>query len=507
MVSQLLSSNKRLFNKILIVNRGEIAVRIIKACRELNITSAVVYSDIDKNSLHVRTADEAYPIGPSQASESYLNKSKIIKLALEIGADAIHPGYGFLSENHEFIKMVEQSGIVFIGPSSDSVKLMGNKTAARKLMKYNKVPIVPGTTKAVLNLKDAYSVVKEIGFPVMIKASAGGGGKGMRKVLKENEFESSFNHARNEAYKAFGNSEVYIEKLLVNPKHIEVQILADKFGNYVHLFERECSVQRRHQKVLEESPSISIDEPLRNRITKCALHAAKACNYYNAGTIEFLMDRDKRFYFLEMNTRLQVEHPVTELITGIDLVKEQIKIAAGLKLNFKQEEISRRGHAIECRIYAEDVDNNFAPSTGKILHHRLPSGPGIRIDRGIDLKSEVPVYYDPLLSKVSAWGRNREEAIERIRIALSVYQISGVVTNIPAFNWLLKQKSFLDGSFDINFIENEFMPLVPDKWKDQASEEREMVAAIFCALLKKKGTIISPNRNNVSQNWLNQNHE
>lgn len=498
----MLNSNK-LFNKILIANRGEIAVRIIKACRELNIISAAIYSEADKNALHVRTADESYLIGPAPSSQSYLNKQKIIDLAKEIKAEAIHPGYGFLSENSEFIKMVEEAGLIFIGPSSESVRMMGEKTSARRLMSKNKVPIVPGTTKPITEIDNGIKVAQEIGFPVMLKAAAGGGGKGMRKVYGENEFEESFNRAQNEALKAFGNSDVYIEKLIENPKHIEVQIIADKFGNYLHLFERECSVQRRHQKVIEEAPSIFVDEETRSKITSAAINAAKACGYYNAGTIEFLMDKNKNFYFLEMNTRLQVEHPVTELISGVDLVKLQISIAAGNKLDLVQEELKIKGHAVECRVYAEDVDNNFAPSIGKITHHRLPSGPGIRVDRGIDLMSEVSVHYDPMLSKVCAWGRTRQEALERMKIALSVYQISGVITNIPVFNWIFQQKQFLDGSFDINFLDNEFLPLVPDKWKGDSSAELERVAAVFGALIKQFDQNFKTQENKISasNNW------
>ncbi|MHB8929658.1 MAG: acetyl-CoA carboxylase biotin carboxylase subunit [Melioribacteraceae bacterium] len=498
-----------MIKKILIANRGEIAHRIIKACRELGITSVAIYSEADKNALHVRRADEAYLIGPSPANESYLNKEKIIKLAKEIGADAIHPGYGFVSENPEFIRMVEESGIIFIGPSSKSVKLMGEKTSARRLMKLNNVPIVPGTTEPIKNIEEGKKVSSEIGYPVMLKAASGGGGKGMRKIDREEDFEESYNRAKNESLKAFGNDDVYIEKFIEHPKHIEVQILADKFGNYIHLFERECSVQRRHQKVIEEAPSIAVDEETRKNITQAAVNAAKACNYYNAGTIEFLMDKDKKFYFLEMNTRLQVEHPVTEMITGVDLVKQQIKIANGEKITLKQEDLKIHGHAIECRIYAEDVDNNFAPSTGKIIHHRLTSGPGIRIDRGIDVLSEVPIYYDPMLSKVIAWGIDREEALARMKRALGEYQISGVITNIPVFNWVLKQKTFLDGTFDINFLDNEFMPLVPDKWKDESSNDYEEIAAILGALLKHKEFQNTLSNNNISENnsWRSQLYE
>jgi acetyl-CoA carboxylase biotin carboxylase subunit len=498
-----------MIKKILIANRGEIAHRIIKACREMGIISAAIYSEADKEALHVRRADEAYLIGPPPSKESYLNKEAIINLAQKIGADAIHPGYGFLSENPDFIEMVENSGIIFIGPSSNSVRLMGEKTSARRLMKHNNVPIVPGTTEAISDIKNAKIHAEEIGFPVILKASAGGGGKGMRKVFSVSEFDDAFERATNEALKAFGVPDVYIEKLILKPKHIEVQILGDKYGNYVHLFERECSVQRRHQKVIEEAPSISIDEEIRNEITKCAIAAAKACNYYNAGTLEFLLDENKKFYFLEMNTRLQVEHPVTEMITGVDLVKEQIKIAQGEKLNLNQEDLKINGHAIECRIYAEDPENNFAPSIGKILYHRLTSGPGIRIERGVDIQSDVPIYYDPLLSKVVAWGRDREEAIIRMKRALTEYQISGVITNIPVFNWILKQGEFLDGSFDINFLDQKFIPLLPDKWKDETSIEYEEIASVFAALLKNS-EINSKTVNsdcNKSNNWTSQNYE
>lgn len=495
-----------MIKKILIANRGEIAHRIIKACRELGITSVAIYSEADKNALHVRRADEAYLIGPSPASESYLNKEKIIQLAENIGADAIHPGYGFLSERFEFIKMVEDAGIEFIGPSSKSVKMMGGKTDARQLMNDNNVPIVPGTIEPINSVDEGKNIAGEIGFPIMIKASAGGGGKGMRKVGSPEEFQDAFNHARSEALKSFGSDSVYIEKFIENPKHIEVQVLGDKHGNYVHLFERDCSVQRRHQKVIEEAPAITVDEITRGKITKAALDAAKACGYYNAGTVEFLMDSNKNFYFLEMNTRLQVEHPVTEMITGFDIVKEQIKIASGLKLSIEQKDLQIHGHAIECRVYAEDVDNNFAPSTGKITHHRLTSGPGIRIDRGIDVMSDVPVYYDPMLSKVITWGRDRDEAIVRMKRALCEYQICGVITNIPAFNWMLNQETFLNGSFDIDFLEKEFLPLVPDKWK-KSSEENEIVIAALAALIKNSELKNTVSFSSVNSDWRSQLYE
>ncbi len=498
-----------MFKKILIANRGEIAVRIAKACKELGITSVVVYSDADKNSLHVRVADEAYHIGNASATESYLNIDKIISLAKKVNVDAIHPGYGFFSENAEFIRKVNENGIKFIGPSAESVEMMGNKTSARTIMKENSISIVPGTTEPITSTSEAIEIVKEIGLPVMIKASAGGGGKGMRKVDTFNELEASIERAQNESKKSFGNSEVYIEKFIENPKHIEVQILADEYGNYIHLFERECSVQRRHQKVIEEAPSSSLTEDLRKKVTDEAIQAAKACNYYNAGTVEFLYDQKDNFYFLEMNTRLQVEHPVTEMISGVDIVKEQIKIAAGEKLKIKQDDLKINGFAIECRIYAEDVDNNFAPSIGEILHHRLPSGPGIRVDRGIDVLSGVSIYYDPMLSKLICWGKDRDEAIARTNRALGEYQIAGVKTNINFFYWILEHPKFLDSSFDNNFLENEFMPLVPNKWRAEVNSEYMDVAAILSAYLKEedkniKATQLCTSNNN---NWNELNYE
>ncbi len=489
-----------MFKKILIANRGEIAVRIVKACKEMGIVSVAVYSDADVNSLHVRVADEAYHIGPSKTAESYLNINKIISLAKNVEADAIHPGYGFFSENAEFIRKVNESGIKFIGPSVESVTFMGDKTSARRIMRENNVPIVPGTTEPISSISEAKKIAEDIGLPIMIKASAGGGGKGMRKVDNIEDLESSIERAKNESLKAFGNSDVYIEKFIENPKHIEVQVLSDEYGNYIHLFERECSVQRRHQKVVEEAPSSSITIEQRHRVTNIAIQAAKACNYYNAGTIEFLFDQKDNFYFLEMNTRLQVEHPVTEMITGVDLVKEQIKIAAGQKLSLSQNDIQIIGHSIECRIYAEDVDNNFAPSIGDILHHRLPSGPGVRVDRGIDVLSEVSIYYDPMLSKLITWGNDREEAIQRMKRALGEYQIAGVKTNINFFYWILEHSLFLDSSFNNNFLEAEFMPLVPDKWRENVNADYKNVAAILGAYLKTNGKTLKSEKLNTSNN-------
>ncbi len=489
-----------MFKKILIPNRGEIAVRIIKACSELGIKSAVVYSQFDKNSLHVRTADEAYCIMSDKPNEAYLNHSKIIELAIKIKADAIHPGYGFLSENAKFIESLEKTGISFIGPTSHSVKIMGNKTEARKLMSMHGVPIVPGSLEAVKNLEEAVEIGESIGYPIMLKASAGGGGKGMRLVKNRDELESSFENASNEVEKAFGSRDVFIEKYILNPKHIEVQILADQQGNTVHLFERECSIQRRHQKIIEESPSPSIDDNTRKKLTQAAVKAAKISGYRNAGTIEFLVDSGMNFYFLEMNTRLQVEHPVTEAVTGIDIVKEQIKIAAGNKLSYRQNQIKINAHALECRICSEDGNRDFSPSTGKILHHRMPSGAGIRIDRGIDLHSDITIYYDSLLSKVITWGKDRGEALARMKRALNEYQIAGVVTNIPVCKWILKHNKFIDASYSINFINDEFQPNTPDKWQQNTPEEYVRAASVLAAIIKRKRITFVPAAN-CHTNW------
>ncbi len=499
-----------MFKKVLIANRGEIAVRIIRACRELGITSAAVYSDADITALHTKLADESYYIGGAQSSDSYLNRSKIIELAKEINADAIHPGYGFFSENDGFIKAVEDENLVFIGPASSSVSLMGSKTAARKLMKQNNVPIVPGTIEPIKSIDEGISTAKEIGFPVLLKASAGGGGKGMRKIYSEKEFISSFEATQREALKAFADDSIYIEKYIENPRHIEVQIIADKHGNYAHLFERECSVQRRHQKIIEESPSSFVDEKTREKITDAAINAAKACGYYNAGTIEFLMDKKKNFFFLEMNTRIQVEHPVTEMITGIDLVKEQILIAADNKLSFKQDEIKINGHAIECRIYAEDFKNNFLPSSGKILEYREPAGPGIRMDSGFTGNSVVSIHYDPLISKLIAWSNDRDSAISRMKRALSEYYISGVINNIPLLKLVLDSENFTSGNYDINFIEEDLLSKININLLDSNSSNEgfENAAVILASVLKSK---LSANGNSkvnpVNNRWLDQLYE
>ncbi len=494
-----------MINKILIANRGEIAVRIIRACRELGIHSVAVYSEADKTSLHTRFADEAYFLGAAQSSDSYLNKEKILAAVKESGADAVHPGYGFFSENAEFIKMIEDAGLIFIGPPSSSVSLMGSKTAARQLMLKNKVPIVPGTTKAISSLEEGISIAKEITFPVLLKASAGGGGKGMRKINSADEFESAFDSTRREALKAFGDDSIYIEKFVENPKHIEVQVIADKHGNYAHLFERECSIQRRHQKIIEEAPSSFVDSETRLKITTAAVNAAKACKYYNAGTVEFLMDRNKEFYFLEMNTRLQVEHPVTELITGVDLVKEQISIANGNKLSFKQEDLKIRGHAVESRIYAEDPANNFLPSTGKLNEYSSPAGPGVRVDEGFGRGSEITIYYDPLIAKLICWSNDRKSAIDRMKRALNEYKIFGVLTNISFLREIFSHPKFINGQFDINFLEKEFKIFI-----SKEDDHIEEAASIFTSFLKHR-TSDSNNQNQQSKysgnNWVKRLYE
>jgi acetyl-CoA carboxylase biotin carboxylase subunit len=497
-----------LFNKILIANRGEIAVRIIKACKELGIRSAAIYSDADITSLHTRMADESFHIGTSAASESYLNKHKIIELAITIGADAIHPGYGFFSENASFIEEVEKSGITFIGPSSKSVKMMGSKTAARTLMSKNNVPVVPGTLEAIKNVEEGIKFSEKIGFPVLLKASAGGGGKGMRKVSSKEEFKSAFESTKREALKSFANDEVYIEKFIENPKHIEVQVIADKHGNYRHVFERECSIQRRHQKIIEEAPSACVDEITRNRITTAAIQAAKACGYYNAGTIEFLIDSNKEFYFLEMNTRIQVEHPVTELISGIDLVREQISIAAGNKISFEQNEIAIKGYALECRIYAEDPENNFLPSTGKILHYKEPNGIGVRVDSGFAVDSEISIHYDPMIAKLICWDRDRNKAISRMNRALDEFQIAGITTNIKFLNYILNTDEFISGNYDINFIDNlNYHGSTADKLPDNTNEH-EVAASVLAALIKtKKKSAQKKNASLKNNNWWEQNYE
>ncbi len=443
-----------MIKKILVANRGEIAVRVMRTCREMGIATVAVYSDADRNSYHVVYADEAVHIGASASAESYLQIDKIIGAAHETGADAIHPGYGFLSENELFANRCKSEGIIFIGPSPYAIAEMGDKITARKTMIAAGVPVVPGTTEQIINIDEALKIIAQIGLPVMIKASAGGGGKGMRLVYKEEDIIPMLNTAKSEAKAAFGNDAVYIEKYIESPHHIEFQILADNFGNTVHLFERECSVQRRHQKVIEETPSPLLTEKVRNEMGQTAVAAAKAVNYKGAGTIEFVVDNQLNYYFLEMNTRLQVEHPVTEFITGLDLVREQINIANGLALSFSQADLKRNGHSIQCRIYAEDAENNFMPSPGTISHLTEPAGFGIRNDGYVYQGYTIPIFYDPLISKLIVWADNRQNAIQRMLRALSEYRISGVKTSIAFLQRIFTTPDFVSGNYNTHFIEN-----------------------------------------------------
>ncbi len=466
-----------MFRKILIANRGEIAIRVVRACREMGIRSVAVFSEADRRALHVRYGDEAYFIGPSPASESYLVIDKIIEAARKSGAEAIHPGYGFLAENPRFADRCEKEKIKLIGPSAHAMRTMGSKTLARKTVRAAGVPVVPGTVEPIASEEEVFRVAKEIGFPVMLKATAGGGGKGLRLVREEEELRSSLRMAKSEAKSAFSDDSVYIEKYIENPRHVEIQILGDRHGNFIHLFERECSIQRRHQKVIEESPSVIVTPEMRAAMGKVAIEAARAVRYEGAGTCEFLVDRNRNFYFLEMNTRLQVEHPITERVTGVDIVKEQILVAAGGKLSIRQEEVTQIGHAIECRIYAEDPDRNFFPCPGLITSLRTPGGPGVRDDSGVYEGFEIPIYYDPIISKLVAWGKDRTEAIARMKRALTEYVVTGVKTTIPFHIRVMNNRHFIEGNFDTNFIDKVFF---------KEEEERELkhgdVAVITAAI-------------------------
>ena len=476
------SHTEEMFKKILIANRGEIAVRVLRACHEMGIAAVVVYSDVDRASLHVRKADEAYPIGPAAASESYLNIDKILEVAKRSGADAIHPGYGFLSENAKFARACADAGIKFIGPTAAAMEAMGSKTRARQAMEKARVPSVPGTSRGVESLLEAQQIAEKIGYPVMLKAAAGGGGKGMRLVQAAEELKSSLDAARSEAERAFGDGEVYLEKAIVNPRHIEMQVLADEHGNTVYLGERECSLQRRHQKVLEEAPSPIVDPDMRRRMGEVAVRVAQAASYTNAGTVEFLVDQQKNFYFLEMNTRLQVEHPVTELVTGLDLVHLQIRIAAGEKLPFTQEEVQIRGHAIECRIYAEDPDNNYFPSPGKITLLLAPSGPGIREDSGMYEGWTVPIDYDPLLAKLIGYGTDRGQAIARLNRALNEYFVGGIKTNISLFRRILQDPDFHAARLDTGFLDR-MLKRTKDQDEDKDKEKKADSTAVEVAAI------------------------
>jgi acetyl-CoA carboxylase biotin carboxylase subunit len=477
-----------MFNKVLIANRGEIAVRVIRACRELGIQTVAVYSDVDRAALHVRYAGEAYHIGPPPARDSYLRIDRILNVAARSGADAVHPGYGFLAERPDFAQAVIDAGLVWIGPPATAIGAMGDKVTARKTVEAAGVPIVPGTE---LDLHDdALSIAADfVGFPLLIKATAGGGGKGMRLVERQEDFENALHGARREADAAFGDSAVYLEKVIEEARHVEVQLLGDQHGNVIHLGERECSIQRRHQKLIEEAPSRAVDEALRQRMGEIAVRAAEAINYSNAGTIEFLLDKDKNFYFLEMNTRLQVEHPVTELVTGVDIVKAQIRIARGRKLPLNQEDVHINGWAIECRINAEDPYNNFLPSIGTVDDITLPTGPGVRVDTGVYKGFKITPYYDPLVSKLICWGETRAEALLRMRRALEEYCIMGIKTNIPFHQRILDSHRFMGGQFDTTFVEQRF------SLREDLPPERARIAAIIATLVahqenKRAGQLI-----------------
>jgi len=491
-----------MFQKVLVANRGEIAVRIIRACRELGVDTVAVYSEADRSALHVRYADEAYLLGPAPSRESYLRADKLIEIARKCGADAVHPGYGFLAERDDFAEACEEAGIAFIGPKPSSIAAMGDKAKARATVIKAGVPVVPGTEgMGSMSDEELLAAAPQIGFPLLVKATAGGGGKGMREVKSLEEMPALLQSARREAESSFGNGNVYLEKLLEGARHVEIQILADTFGNVIHLGERECSLQRRHQKLLEEALSPAVDDELREAMGNVAVKAAKAVDYVNAGTIEFLLDKDENFYFLEMNTRLQVEHPVTEMITGVDIVKEQIRVARGRTLSYKQEEVKFNGHAIECRINAEDPYNNFMPSTGCITHSLLPTGPGVRVDTGVYPGFEITPFYDPMIAKLIVWGETRAQAILRMRRALEEYRIVGVKTNIPFHQTMMDSHRFMGGQYDTRFVEERFS-------MDDAGDGKENyieTAAILATLVahreaERSATIVNRNERDTS-NW------
>ncbi len=466
--------------KILVANRGEIALRVMRSARELGIKTVAVYSEADRHALHVRFADEAVFIGPPPSSESYLRMEKIIDAARKTGADAIHPGYGFLSENEDFAKLVEDEGLIFIGPSAKAIELMGSKLAAKAAVAKFNVPLVPGTSEPITDVNNAKKIASEIGYPVLIKASAGGGGKGMRIVEDEKSFEEQMERAISEATSAFGDGSVFIEKYITKPRHIEFQIFGDKHGNVVHLFERECSIQRRHQKVVEEAPSAILTPEKRKAMGEAAINVAKSCGYYGAGTVEFILDDKLNFYFLEMNTRLQVEHPVTEEITGLDLVKLQIKIAEGSPIPFKQEELKINGHAVEVRVYAEDPSNNFLPDIGTLQTYNRPQGHGIRVDDGFEQGMSIPFYYDPMIAKLICHAEDRAGAIEKMIRAIDEYEITGLETTLGFCKFVMQHDAFRSGNFDTRFVENYFKPasLLPE-----ANEDEELIASLLATTL------------------------
>lgn len=488
--------------KVLVANRGEIALRVIHTCKELGIKTVAVYSRPDAHSPHVLHADESVFIGEAASSESYLVIDKIIDAAKQTGADAIHPGYGFLSENASFAERCKKEGVIFIGPEPKAISLMGDKTEARELMSQHNVPTPPGLKSELKDIEEARSVADDIGYPILVKAAAGGGGKGMRIVHKKEEFEASIKGAKSEAKNAFGDDRIYIEKYLEEPRHVEFQIMADTHGNVLHVFDRECSVQRRHQKVIEEAPCALLTDELRTEMAEAAIKAAKACDYIGAGTIEFLVDKHMKFYFLEMNTRLQVEHPVTEMISGVDLVALQILVAEGKELPFKQDDLKINGHAIECRIYAEDPADNFLPSTGLLKKHRIPTGSGIRVDAGVEEGQQITINYDPMISKLSVHGPDRETARKRMLRALDEYEIAGCKTTIPFCEFTLNHPAFIDAKYDTHFVPDHFDP---EHMQDSSRDEE--VAALAASLLKgldsedSSKTVVSSNGASESMWW------
>ena len=484
-------------NKILVANRGEIALRIMRTAQKMGIKTVAVYSDADREAPHVRFADEAVHIGNSPSSESYLNMDKIVEAALKTKSQAIHPGYGFLSENAVFAQLVTDNGITFIGPKPYAIKVMGNKLEAKEAVKGYNIPMVPGIEESITDISLARKVSEQIGFPILIKASAGGGGKGMRVVQQPSELPEQMERAISEAKAAFGDGAVFLEKYIESPRHIEIQILADTYGNIIHLFERECSIQRRHQKVVEEAPSAVLTPKIRAAMGEAAIKVAKACDYVGAGTVEFLLDSDKNFYFLEMNTRLQVEHPVTELITGIDLVEQQIKIARNEKLEFSQQDLSIKGHALEVRVYAEDPLDNFLPSMGTLETYRRPQGKGIRLDDGFEEGMTIPIYYDPMLAKLITYGKDREEAIQLMIGAISEYKIKGISTTLPFGKFVCEHQAFTSGEFDTHFVKNYY---TPELLLQQYTEEREIAAMVGLKLfLEHRDKLKVPN--NENSNW------
>ena len=485
--------------KILIANRGEIALRVMRSAREMGIKTVAVYSDADRNALHVRYADEAVHIGAAPSAQSYLDGEKIIDACLKTGATAIHPGYGFLSENAAFARRVREAGLVLIGPSPEAMEVMGNKLSAKAAaLKYN-IPMVPGTEEAITDIADAKRRAVEVGFPILIKAAAGGGGKGMRIVDGVADFEEQMQLAVSEATSAFGDGSVFIERYVSSPRHIEIQVLGDTHGNIVHLFERDCSVQRRHQKVIEEAPSRVLTPQIREQMGKCAVDVARSVNYTGAGTVEFIMDDDLNFYFLEMNTRLQVEHPVTELITGIDLVKEQISIARGESISFKQEDLQIRGHAIELRVYAEDPANNFLPDIGTLQTYITPKGAGVRVDDGFEQGMEIPIYYDPMIAKLITYGKDRAEAIERMIRAIDEYQVTGIVTTLGFGKFVMQHEAFTSGNFDTHFVKKYFTPDVLDT---DDSNELKIAAIIMEKLLGQSKVVTALTEHTETSNWV-----